>query len=177
MCSPNLYQPYAASHACVCVSAYSGVRQQRCPQHFHKVTFRRQSDTEDREGCDSFNRCLSPACGKHQPAVQELYISVHGSNVGKLYIHKSGVQAYYWIHFHIFICYFLTMENLIILALCLQPSIILLDFNLLALSDRLTNPIGVWLKMLYKSTSQEERADFSYGFMFVATQGDLPREK
>lgn len=66
--------------------------------------------------------------------------------------------------------------NLIILALCLQPSIILLDFNL-ALSDRLTNPIGIWLKMLYKSTSQEERADFSYGFMFAATQGDLPREK
>lgn len=69
------------------------------------------------------------------------------------------------------------MENLIILALCFQPSIILLDFNLLALSDRLSNPIGVWLKMLYKSTSQEERADFSYGFMSAATQGDLPREK
>lgn len=124
----------------MCASAYSGVRQQRCTQHFHKVTFRRQSDTEDREGCDSFNRCLSPARGKHQPAVQELYISVHGSSVGKLYIHKSGVQAYYWIHFDIFICYFLNMENLIILALCLQPSIILLDFNLLALSDRLTKP-------------------------------------
>lgn len=161
---------------CVCLHTAVFVSK-GVPQHFHKVTFRRQSDTEHREGCDSFNRCLSPACRKHQPAAQELYISVHESSVGKLYIHKSGVQAYYWIHFYIFICYFLNMENLIILALCLQPSIILLDFSLLALLDRLTNPIGIWLKMLYKSTSQEERADFSYGFMFPATQGDLPQEK